>query len=346
MSVLTEKDTETLFKVFNSSAEILKDKLGVSYLDAFIETGDNLINDGQVHVEDGIPDSDTVSKLEGLYRDVDYQSMDAETVRKAIQICMIKATKEDAIQANHQITPDTIASIMGYLVIRLVKNAKHLQILDLSVGMGNLLTTVMNQLKDAVKDIDLHAIGIDNDDSMLAVSSISTQMQRNDKNTELIYQDSVANILVDDADLVISDLPIGYYPIDENTTNYKTRSTDGHSYAHHLLIEQGMNHIKPGGYGVFLVPSNIFNTPESKSLLKWIQDNAYLQALLNLPKEIFNNANAQKAILILQKHGEDAHQVEKIMIGEFPSFNEVSAFQKFLAELVEWEEKDLLSKKS
>lgn len=343
--MLSEKDTETLFNVLNSSAETLKGKLDISYLDAFIETGDNLINNGEVHVEDDMPDRDTVSKLEDLYKKIDYTTMDAESIRKAIQMCMIKATKEDAIQANHQITPDTIAYIMGYLTIRLYKGVKQLNILDLSVGTGNLLFTVMNQLKDSLKNVNVSATGIDNDDSMLAVASLDSQMEKNDSNVDLLHQDSVANILVDDVDLVVADLPVGYYPIDENTVNYKTRSTQGHSFAHHLLIEQAMNHVKDGGYGFFLIPSNIFNTQESKGLLKWTQDSSYFQALLNLPKELFNNASAQKAVLILQKHGGDAHQAEKVMIGEFPSFKNISAFQKFLAEIVEWEEKDLLSKK-
>jgi site-specific DNA-methyltransferase (adenine-specific) len=344
--VLSEKDTENLFNVLNSSAETLKGKLDISYLDALIETGDNLINHGEVHVEDGIPDSDTITKLTNLYKSINYRDINSESVRQAVQLCMIRATKEDTIQANHQITPDTIASIIGYLIIRLYSNFRNLNILDLSVGMGNLLFTVMNQLKSAINGIKVHATGIDNDDSMLAIASISMQLQQIQDKVDLIHQDAINNILIDDVDLVVSDLPVGYYPIDDNTVNYQTRSGNGHSYAHHLLIEQGMNHVKPGGFGVFLVPSNIFNTKESKSLLKWSQDSAYLQALLNLPKEIFNNKSAQKAILILQKHGQRAHQANKIMIGEFPSFKDVSAFQKFIAELVEWEEKDLLSDKT
>lgn len=341
MRILAEKDTETLFNVLDKSTEILKKELDVSYLDAFIENGDNMINNNTVHVEDDKPNEDIVSKLEKLYNKVDYNSIDAESIRKAIQMAMIKATKEDAIQANHQITPDTIASIMGYLIIRLYKNKSNLSVLDLAVGTGNLLSTVINQLSDALK-INIHGVGVDNDDSMLAIASLNFQMQNKIDDVELIHQDAVDNLLVDDSDLVISDLPVGYYPIDENTKNYKTRSNDGHSYAHHLLIEQGMNHVKPGGFGVFLVPSNLFNTPAAKELLKWNQDNAYMQGLLNLPKELFTNVKAQKAILILQKHGNDAKQVDKIMLGEFPSFKNPSAFQKYLAEIVEWEENNLL----
>ncbi len=75
-----------------------------------------------------------------------------------------------------------------------------------------------------------------------------------------------------------------------------------------------------------------------------MQDNVYLQGILNLPKELFLNDSAQKAIMILQKHGNGAKQADKVMLGEFPSFKDTNAFQKFMAEIVDWEEKDLLKK--
>jgi len=149
-------------------------------------------------------------------------------------------------------------------------------------------------------------------------------------------------LLVPASDLIVADLPIGYYPIDENAKNFATSAKDGHSFVHHLLLEQAVNQLKPGGIGVFLVPSQLFQTEEAKSLLKWLPGHAYLQGLLNLPSEIFANANAQKAILILQKPGEHAKQVEQVMLGEFPSFKNQSAFQKFVEEIVQWEEANLL----
>lgn len=146
-----------------------------------------------------------------------------------------------------------------------------------------------------------------------------------------------------DNDLAISDLPIGYYPLDNNTSKYQTRATNGHSYAHHLLIEQAMNHVKPGGFGEFLVPSTLFDTPQAKSLLKWMETDVYLQGMLNLPPELFANKQAQKAILLLQRRGGNAKQAKRVMIGEFPSFKKPGEFQKFIAEIVEWEEHDLLN---
>ncbi|WP_261810804.1 class I SAM-dependent methyltransferase [Levilactobacillus humaensis] len=340
--MLSQEQTEALFKVLDESTTILQTALKTSYLDAFIETGDNLLN-GRVQVEDGKPDEQTAAKLTTLYQGADWQKMTAETVRRAVQLAMLKAIRVDDIQANHQLTPDTIAYIMGYLVTRLEKGKKHLSVLDLTVGTGNLLTAVLSQLKEVVAG-DISAYGVDNDDTLLAIAQTSSDLQQ--LPVELIHQDALERLLVPASDLIVADLPIGYYPIDDNAANFETHAKSGHSFVHHLLLEQAVNQLNPGGVGVFLVPTQLFQTDEAKGLLKWAAQNAYLQGLLNLPSELFMNANAQKAILILQKPGAGAKQVEQVMLGEFPSFKNQSAFQKFVAEIVQWEEQNLLTNRS
>ncbi|USS85207.1 class I SAM-dependent methyltransferase [Fructilactobacillus myrtifloralis] len=336
---MTEEQITKLFQVFDQSAELLQQALDTSYLDAFIETADNMIDDNRVRVEDGVPTPPVVTKLTNLYQQVDYHQIDANSIRKAIQMVMIKAIKVDQIQAIHQITPDTIAYTMGYLAIRLVKPLQQVRLLDPAVGSANLLTAVMNQLQDEAHE-QVAGVGIDNDDSLISVASISTQMQGLD--VELVHQDALDDLPIAPVNLVVSDLPIGYYPVDDRASQYLTRAASGHSYVHHLLIEQAVNHLEPGGFGIFLVPSDLFQSPETKGLLKWMQDHVYLQGILNLPGELFQNEVAQKAIMIVQKQGAGAHQASQVMLGEFPSFKDPDAFQKFLAEVVEWEEHEFL----
>jgi len=323
----------------DESATTLQQTLSTSYLDAFIETGDNLLN-GAVQVEDGRPDDATAAKLTTLYQQAPWQSYDAETVRRAVQLVLLKAIRVDEIQANHQLTPDTIAYIMGYLVTRLEHNKQHLTLLDLTVGTGNLLTAVVSQLKEVVAG-KIDAYGVDNDDTLLAIAQLSSDLQR--VPVEYVHQDALEPLLVPASDLIVADLPVGYYPVDENAAGYQTRAKEGHSFVHHLLLEQAVHQLAPGGIGVFLVPSQLFQTAEAKGLLKWLPTNAYLQGLLNLPRELFANVNAQKAILILQKPGAGAKQVDQVMLGEFPSFKDQVAFQKFIAEIVQWEETNLLT---
>lgn len=297
-----------------------------------LENAENIIDD-QVAVEDGVPDKETVDKLQNLYQELKLKDADAETIRQVIQLSFLNVIRKDAIQANHQMTPDTIGFLMAYLIEKIVNFKRPYSIFDPAVGTGNLLTTVINQLKKSNSQ-PVKGYGIDNDPAMLEVASASVALQR--LNIDLFHQDSINALDIPECDIAVADLPIGYYPLDENTKNYQTRAEKGHSYVHHLLIEQAMNYLRPGGFGVFLVPSNIFQTKESQSFVKWIQSVAYLQGLINLPSELFANPNAQKAILLLQRHGGNSKQAVKVLLGEFPSFKQPKEFGAFMQEIDQW----------
>lgn len=311
--------------------------MNLSYLDAFVDTvkilrGKRLTRKLSKAI---------VDQLNPLHAKDVYKALNPKDLHKALQFILIKAVREDKIQANHQETPDVIAFIMGYIMIRLLKGKSRLKLLDVSVGTGNLLITVMSQLKKALR-CQISALGLDIDDTLVRVARSIAALQHQ-KNLQLNYQDAVVAFPERNFDLAISDLPVGYYPLDKNAKSYQLGFIEGHSYAHYLLIEQAMKHVRPGGFGEFLVPSDLFSASTSKKMLKWLQNSAYLQGMLNLPRELFTDVHAQKAILLLQKHGSRARQVQPVMIGEFPSFKKPAEFQRFIAEIVEWEEQDFLS---
>ena len=101
--------------------------------------------------------------------------------------------REDDIQGNHQMTPDSIAMVMGYIVIRLVESQNQLTILDPAVGTANLLTTIINQLTAATHE-KVAAIGIDNDESLLSVADINTTLQRS--SVTLMHQDALGELQI------------------------------------------------------------------------------------------------------------------------------------------------------
>lgn len=324
---------ETIFEVLDASTEIIKKSVDSSYLDAFIESAENLLDDKTVQVEDGRPTTEEVKQLEKLYQSVELNGIDPEMIRGAIQLCMLKAIKEDQIQVNHQMTPDTIGILMAYLLEKVSRGHKPQTIFDLSVGTGNLLATVMNHFASQA-DTKLQGYGIDNDDSLISVASISIELQK--LPVELYHQDAIDSLDIPQSDLAVSDLPVGYYPLDDNTRNYETRASQGHSFVHHLLIEQAINYLKPAGFGVFLVPSNVFQTDETAPLVEWIQKHAYLQGIINLPAEIFANQQSRKSILLLQRHGGESHQAKQVLLGEFPSFTNKAAFADFMQQIDDW----------
>jgi site-specific DNA-methyltransferase (adenine-specific) len=327
---------EKIYQTFSKSIELLKQDLDVDFLDAFIETGDNLIS-GRIQVEDGKPSQATIEKLEAVYAGFDASEYSPEAMRKAIQLVMIQANKEEQIQANHQFTPESIGMLFNYIIENLKVGNEKLTILDPAVGTGNLLSTILNYFQE--RQIEFNGVGVDNDDTLISIASMAFAFEHLE--VDLFHQDSIDNLMVKDVDITVSDLPVGYYPIDARTEGFETRSKTGHSFVHHLLIEQAMNAVRPGGYGLFLVPSNVFQTEEAKKLLAFFHDRVYLQAILNLPAKMFKDQKAQKSILLLQKVGNDAKQADQVLLGEFPEFNDQKQMLKFLQDLKQWSQKSL-----
>ena len=331
------KKIEKLYNIFDQSIQLLQKNVNMDFLDAFIETGDNLLSN-QIQVEDGKPDQATQDELHKIYDKYDKSEYTPEEIRQAIQLVLIQANKAEQIQANHQFTPETIGMLFNYIIDNLKFKEDKIKVYDPAVGTGNLFSTILNHFKD--KNQAYEAIGVDNDDTLLSVASMATDME--DIPVQLYQQDSISRPVTHDVDLVVSDLPVGYYPIDEYTEGFKTRSTEGHSFVHHLLIERAMNSVKDGGFGLFLVPSNLFQTKEAKSLLSYFNNQVYLQALVNLPSEMFQNKQSQKAILILQKTGSTAKQAEPVLLGEFPKFNDRTQMKSFLDDFHAWAKKSLV----
>lgn len=338
MNLLSQKKIEQLFNQLDTSVQLLQKELDVSYLEALSETGENILSNRIPHQIDGFPSDDIVGKLTQLYKEVSIEDMEPEDIRKAIQLALLKASKTDALQPNHQMTPDAIGFILNYLIEKLISGKiEGVRLLDPAVGMGNLLSTVYNGLVS--KNIPVEAEGVDNDDLLLTLASVSTTMQR--QNVTLTHQDAIQDLLMDPVDVVVSDLPVGYYPLDEKVSKFKTAAKEGHSYAHHLLIEQSVHYLKDGGFGIFLVPAQLFETEETPGLLKMIQEKAFLQGMLNLPNELFKTKNSRKSILLIQKKGNDAKQAKQVLLAQIPDFKNQKAMLQFMQEVDSWKKENI-----
>ncbi|MFD0898591.1 class I SAM-dependent methyltransferase [Loigolactobacillus binensis] len=333
-----QTDVGELYKRLDTTTALLKEDLDVSYMDALIETSENILDGGRVKVEGGLPHQSVRDQLSEQYALVNLNQLTTDEIRQAVQLAIIRGERTDLIQANHQMTPDSIGFLVAYLLEALADLPTQATLLDLTVGTGNLLYTVLNRLQ-AAADPALTAYGIDNDDTMLALAGVSARLQGLE--VELFHQDAISELMVPQVTASIADLPIGYYPVDERAADFTTHAATGHSYAHHLLIEQSMRYTAAGGFGFFIVPSMIFKSAEAESLTKWMTSATYMQGLLNLPRELFHSEAAQKAILILQNKGGQAKQAQRVLLGELPSLKDQAGFRRFTAELVAWKQQNL-----
>ncbi|WP_099974513.1 MULTISPECIES: class I SAM-dependent methyltransferase [Lactobacillaceae] len=324
------------FDLLDESTALLKESLSSSNVDALSENLNNIANK-EVFVENGAPNEETVQKLNDIYKKMSDINLTQTQLKQAITISIIKSQRSDKTEVNKLMTPDTIgliSSVIGYEIIKKL-DVKELNIIDPTVGTGNLLIEFIHQLKLAM-DINVNAAAIDNDESLLSLTKVFGEVLN--INLEAYLQDAIADWPIEDIQLAIADLPVGYYPVDDNAIKFETKSESGHSYAHHLLIEQTMDNLNDDGVGIFIVPSQIFQTEEAKILSSWMVKSVYLQAVLDLPNNLFTSKEAQKSIVVLQKHGDHSKQTPNVLMGTIPDVNNIKEFEEFRKQIKKWSE--------
>lgn len=114
----------------------------------------------------------------------------------------------------------------------------------------------------------------------------------------------------------------------------------GHSFAHHLLMEQAMNYVKEDGYGLFLAPANFMETEQSDYLKKWLNEKVYLQGIIQLPDELFKNERSRKSIVLIQNHGATSKQAP-VLLAKLASLKEPKNIKKFFEQFEAWKASNL-----
>ncbi len=303
---------EQIFKYVNDYAEKVVEAEGIDYLEALLQA-----------LED---------TLDGKF---EWQVAEAtkEDMRKAIQIAILKGMRKSA-QPNHQMTPDTLGLLVAHFVEQCFEEQLKqgpISVVDPAIGTGNLLFTVMNAL-----DGNVQASGVEVDDLLIRLAAATGDLI--EQPVKLFRQDALENLLVDPVDAVVCDLPVGYYPNEEVAIDYELCATEGMSYAHHLFIEQSMNYTKEGGFAFFLVPANLFETEQAKQLHKFIKGNAWIQAVIQLPGNLFTSRAHEKSILILQKQSTTLKAPREVLLAKVPNMSNREALAMFFEKVRMWRE--------
>lgn len=298
----------TMEKVFyfidNRATEIQKEQ-GNSYLESLLTTTENWL--------------DGIIKLE--------ETAGKEDIRKAIQLAVLKGMKEH-VQPHHQMTPDALGLLVGYLVELFVKE-KQVTILDPAVGTGNLLLTVMNYL-----DGRMTGAGVELDDLLIRLASNIGNLV--EQPITFYLQDALQPLLIDPVDVIVSDLPVGFYPDEENAEAYELKAEEGMSYAHHLFIEQSLKHTAEGGYLFFIVPKALFESAQANQLHTFLKKHAHIQSVMELPDTLFKNAAHAKGILVLQKKKEGVKAPKEVLLARVPNMSKPDSMSKFFSQVNSW----------
>jgi len=335
---LKATNVESLFGLMDEAITLLQTEAELSYVEALSETLENLSFEGKAQQVDGLPSDEAIERLNSLYKKMNLEALDKEIIRKSIQLTFIKATKEDKLQMNHQMTPDTIAYLIAYFIGEIKKDrTEKLHVSDLAAGTGNLLNIVLTHLASRGNEVTAEAV--DNDDLLISVAANSGSLLGFSEKIHYTHSDSLQELLIAPSDIVVSDFPIGYYPVNERAENYKTAFSEGNSFAHFLMFEQNVNYLKESGWGIFIVPSDIFETDKSSVLMGWLKENVHIQAFLSLPADLFHKNGMKKSIIIVQKIGEKSIQAEQVLLGEIPDLKNAQKMQSFLDIFHNWSAK-------
>jgi site-specific DNA-methyltransferase (adenine-specific) len=317
---------ETLFGIIDETSQLLREELACSYLEAVAETGENLFQDEVL--QDELSEL-TKKRLHKKYEEIKIGSVENENIRKAFQFAILKGMKEN-VQPNHQMTPDSLGLFISFLVNKFTAGSQNLTVMDPAIGTGNLLTTVLNQMPH----IETQSIGVEIDDVLIKLAYVGANLQKHQ--LQLFNQDALEPLFIDPVDIVLSDLPVGYYPNDLRAQDYELRAKEGHSYAHHLFIEQSLKHTKEGGFLFFIVPNGLFESPLSSQLQLFLKEKVNIQGFLQLPLSLFKNKSSAKSILILQKKKEGVKAPKEVLLSNLPSLSNQRALEDILAKIDQW----------
>ena len=263
-----------------------------------------------------------------LENDDDYfdivDNYDKETIRKVYQFLLLKALKE-LNDPSYDITPEVITMYISHL-IECIYGDKKVSITDLASGSGSLLINIAALVKGE-KEI-----------TSVDVDSNYVRLQQNifnllETNVEIINQDALKPLNIKKQDIVISDVPFGYYADEDNSLNYKLCSTDGYSLNALLFIEQAANYLDENGVGILVIPKKVLELEDN--FKKYLEEDINLNAVITLPDEMFKNASQQKAIILITKKGQ-TRLPNQVFLAQIPSFQNKASYAKFIEEFNEW----------
>ncbi len=265
-------------------------------------------------LDDTLPDEsyhDVQPSLNAFKADVMDIDFDKETVRKAIQLALLKGFKALKV-TNSMMTPDTIGMFISYLLKKLYDD-ETLRIFDPLVGTGNLLATINNHHREG------HTfIGTDIDPLLCRLSR--NVLDALDVHHQIYHQDTRT------FDGLTTDLIVCDFPVEK-----KNRKE---MYFPYQIILKHMHHLKDYGFLIAVIENDFFDQKEAEDFKKTLLSTMHLYGLIKLDEGLFKNH--PKSLLILQKKHDEAETLPDFLLADLPPFTDETAFNKTIEKIEHW----------
>lgn len=316
---------EKLYDIVDETTMMISAEEGIGYLHALNASCQNILND-QVNSK---VEAQTIEALKKHYSQIEGLGFSQEEIRKALQLAILKGLKADRV-TNAAMTPDSIAMITGYLFSKFMKSIEKLAIADLTVGTGNFLTAVLNHLETPPAKV----YGVDVSEDLLQVAYTLADMQEHE--IQFYQQSSLKSMMIEPLDAIISDLPADGLENSDLSGADLSLAKQGSNYLPYLLMENHLRYLKPGGYGFYVIPNDLFSQAHNKEFHTLLTKEAEIQALLQLPDTLFKSGDLGKSIFVIQKKGGQSTPVKEVLAARLPSFSDHGKLTGMLGRIDAW----------
>ena len=198
---------ERAFHLLLENVQNIQNVLGTNFYDALIEQN-GIYLDGDTDLQEILKNNE---KLRALH-------LTKEEWRRAYQFIFMKASQTEPLQANHQFTPDSVGFLLSFLIDQLAQD-ERVDLLEIGSGTGNLAETLLNHTQ---KNMDY--LGLEIDDLLIDLSASIAEVMNS--KAHFAQGDAVRPQVLKESDLIVSDLPVGYYPDDAVAARYEVASPD------------------------------------------------------------------------------------------------------------------------
>ncbi len=315
---------EKFYDFLDKATLFIYQEAKLNYLDSFLMSVDYMLAQDE---KLNRLDEKVMDGLNRLYEKKEEETYNKEEIRKAFQLSLLKAFKHLKLNMN-DITPDSIGMLFSYFVDLFFQKQDRISVLDANVGCGNLLFSMTNNSNKVFSKM----VGVDINPIYLDISLRLANLLENE--VEFFNQNNLEKMLIPPVDLIISDLPVDD---EKDIKSYSLLNTKNKiTYKPYLMIENLMKYGKEGCYYFYLIPNDFFTKPKNDVMKDIILKESHIQAIIELPVDMFKEKRNQKSILILRKRGQGLSVNKEILMLRFPSFKEKDKVKRAIDKVHQW----------
>lgn len=230
--------------------------------------------------------------------------------------------------AGEQYTPDDVISLMSEIVIsKIEKNNEFLTIYDPCCGGGNLLFGVEDRIKE-ISDRPIATYGQDWSDSLYALAKIESRFR---ENSSIEYGNTLTSTKFYDKefDVVFTNPPQGISWKDFSKDIYNDKTGQYYFYPSksdgQLLFNQHIiSRVNHNGFAVVVHNGSALFSGDAGSgesnIRKWLFDNDFVEAIIQLPTDEFFNTNITTYIWVLNKNKSNEKKRKVILVDASSKF--------------------------